>query len=245
LECQRTPSQAGRRPARLDPCRGGDGGLRRKEGSWHAPTRPGTRGADIEGGSAQVGRPPSLPTFHQEKGGEVIAEYGRPGQELSSPRRRRRPRPDSYRLYNCARCHEQVRICSGCDHGNRYCGVGCAAAARRESMREAGRRHQQTRAGRHNHAARMQDYRERRRQKVTHQGSSPQSSLGEPGPAPQRDVPAAAPAPKEDLDATSTPTPRPSLSPFLDSDPGLCAFCHRPCPPFARRTFVHRVLHPP
>jgi hypothetical protein len=28
----------------------------------------------------------------------------------------------SYRLYNCARCAVQVRICRRCDHGNVYCG---------------------------------------------------------------------------------------------------------------------------
>ena len=34
---------------------------------------------------------------------------------------------ESYRLYNCACCGRQVRICRHCDRGNRYCAWGCAA----------------------------------------------------------------------------------------------------------------------
>ena len=51
----------------------------------------------------------------------------------------------------------------------------------------------------------MQDYRERRRQKVTHQRSAQDGSLGEPESPPLRDVPAVAaePVPKEDLHATA------------------------------------------
>lgn len=74
------------------------------------------------------------------------------------------------RLFNGARCHRQVAICSHCDRGNRYCGRRCARAARRESLRAAGRRYQNGRRGRHRHAARQRRYRQRR-EKVTHQGS--------------------------------------------------------------------------
>jgi len=44
------------------------------------------------------------------------------------------------RLYQCARCHHQVVICSECDRGNLYCAGGCARAARTGSLRAAGRR---------------------------------------------------------------------------------------------------------
>ena len=41
----------------------------------------------------------------------------------------------SHRLFNCARCRRQVRLCSPCDLGQRYCGRLCATEARRESLR--------------------------------------------------------------------------------------------------------------
>ncbi|WP_175948342.1 hypothetical protein [Burkholderia pyrrocinia] len=73
------------------------------------------------------------------------------------------------RLYLCARCRAQVFICRRCDRGNRYC-RDCAADARRDNVREAGRRYQRTRRGRFAHAARARRYRARRKF-VTHQGS--------------------------------------------------------------------------
>lgn len=74
----------------------------------------------------------------------------------------------SYRLFNCARCHRQVRICSHCDRGNRYCSPQCSYQARRDSLRRAGAGYQQTDQGKINHAARQQNYLIR---KMTHQGS--------------------------------------------------------------------------
>jgi hypothetical protein len=74
------------------------------------------------------------------------------------------------RMFLCGRCRAQVVLCSRCDRGNVYCGPACAAVQRRESVRAAGRRYQQSRSGRFAHAARMRRYRERGR-KVTHQGS--------------------------------------------------------------------------
>ncbi len=47
----------------------------------------------------------------------------------------------SYRLYNCARCAAQVRLCRRCDHGNVYCAGECARISRRESVRRAGARY--------------------------------------------------------------------------------------------------------
>jgi len=91
----------------------------------------------------------------------------------------------------------------------------------------------------------MQDYRERRRQKVTHQGSRSEGLLGEPRSTPPRDVPAAVAEPKEDPDAITTP-PRPLER--LSPTPLRCTFCQRPLPPFARRTFLarsQRALRPP
>lgn len=70
-----------------------------------------------------------------------------------------------YRLLVCARCRAQVAICSHCDRGQRYCEQGCAQAARRESLRVAGRRYQATFQGRLQHAARQARYRQRQQQR--------------------------------------------------------------------------------
>ena len=74
------------------------------------------------------------------------------------------------RLYNCTRCHIQVTICRSCDRGNNYC-AGCAPVAHAERLRRAGKRYQSSAQGKLNHAARQQRYRQRQREKVTHQGS--------------------------------------------------------------------------
>ena len=65
---------------------------------------------------------------------------------------------DDARLFLCARCRRQVLICSRCDRGQQYCGAGCSDLARRESLRAAGRRYQQSRRGRHCHAERQRRY---------------------------------------------------------------------------------------
>lgn len=61
------------------------------------------------------------------------------------------------RFFLCGRCRLQVTICRSCDRGQRYCGQDCAHAARRESVREAGRRYQRSRRGRLAHAVRPDD----------------------------------------------------------------------------------------
>jgi len=78
---------------------------------------------------------------------------------------------ESYRLYNCGRCAQQVRICRDCDRGNRYCAGECAQTARRESLRHAGDCYQLSYRGACKHAARQSAWRLRHTQKVTHQGS--------------------------------------------------------------------------
>ena len=77
----------------------------------------------------------------------------------------------SYRLYNCERCAQQVRICRNCDRGNRYCAGECARLRRRESLLRAARRYQRSYRGACAHAARQSAWRERQGQEVTHQGS--------------------------------------------------------------------------
>ncbi len=78
---------------------------------------------------------------------------------------------DTYRLYSCRRCAQQVRICRRCDHGHQYCTGECARIRRRESLRRAAQRYQQSYRGACRHAARQRAWRTRCAQKVTHQGS--------------------------------------------------------------------------
>lgn len=65
------------------------------------------------------------------------------------------------RFFLCGRCRAQVLLCRHCDRGQRYCGSACAHAARRDSLRAAGRRYQSTRPGRFAHADRSRRYRQR------------------------------------------------------------------------------------
>ena len=77
---------------------------------------------------------------------------------------------ETYRLYNCGRCAQQVRICRYCDRGHQYCAGECARIRRRESLRRAARRYQGSYRGACRHAARQRVWRTRHA-KVTHQGS--------------------------------------------------------------------------
>ena len=68
----------------------------------------------------------------------------------------------SARLFLCARCFVQVRLCGRCDRGQRYCTPSCSSTARRIAQREAARRYQRGRNGRMVHAARSRRWRIRR-----------------------------------------------------------------------------------
>lgn len=87
----------------------------------------------------------------------------------------------SARFYNCACCSQQVILCSLCDRGNRYCFDGCSEERRKESLRAAGKRYQNTIQGQRNNAKRQAEYRIRQtlieaesplsKEKVTHHSS--------------------------------------------------------------------------
>lgn len=122
------------------------------------------------------------------------------------------------RLYNCARCHHQVTICSYCDRGNIYCGKLCADQARKTSLNAASKRFQLTRRGCFLHAERQRRYRSRCK-KVTHQGFQ-QSPLNDPL-----------------IPRSETP-----VSPAVTEDEGIaCHFCRRMCSPFLRLDYLHRT----
>jgi hypothetical protein len=87
----------------------------------------------------------------------------------------------SARLFLCARCRDQVLLCSHCDRGQQYCSRACSSMRRRERRRETAERYQSSRRGQLKHAARTARWRDRRRSlrrdstrgsidKVTHQG---------------------------------------------------------------------------
>lgn len=120
---------------------------------------------------------------------------------------------ETYRLYSCARCAQQVQICRRCDRGNVYCSGNCAALCRQASLRRAGARYQQSYRGACRHAARHRAWRARQMHKVTHQGS--------PAPLAACTVLAIVIA----LTTHHAPTHPP---------PGHCHFCQRALPAFAR-----------
>jgi len=63
----------------------------------------------------------------------------------------------------CRVCHIQFFICPGCYRGQRYCGPRCRTRARRQQLRAANARHQQSEPGRLDHNDRQRAYRHRLR----------------------------------------------------------------------------------
>ena len=131
----------------------------------------------------------------------------------------------SYRLYSCARCAVQVRICSDCDRGNQYCAGDCAQIRRRESLCRAGLRYQLSYRGAMHHAARQCAWREREIQRVTHQSSVPSVDAGIVGTS-------LTAVEESDSELVTLPT-LPQCPCMLLLFP-CCCFCWRPLPVFAR-----------
>lgn len=142
---------------------------------------------------------------------------------------------DSYRLYSCAGCASQVRICRRCDRGNRYCADGCAQRQRKQSLDRAGRRYQNTFQGACRHAARQRAWRARHASKVTHHGSQ---TAATPATVAATLV-AALEIPREVLANRSMPPP--TAVRLLTRSTPRCSFCQRPLSAFARLGFLRRV----
>jgi hypothetical protein len=70
-----------------------------------------------------------------------------------------------FRMRQCNRCGALFCICVSCDRGQRYCSDECRSQARREQVRAAKRRHQQSKEGKEDHRDRQRDYRERERKR--------------------------------------------------------------------------------
>jgi hypothetical protein len=149
----------------------------------------------------------------------------------------------SGRLFVCAWCGCEVVVCSCCDRGQIYCGVDCAGQARRQTLRGAGRRCQQTRRGRRMHAARMARYRAKLAQ------SSACVAVGMPDEGWPREIVThhGSPAPSTgDLVAGgATAMPRDDASPAEPLGPAMthCHWCGRCCRLPLRRGFLRRCDH--
>ena len=171
------------------------------------------------------------------------------------------------RRFLCARCRAPTLVCSRCDRGQIYCATGCAAVARLQSQRDAGRRYQCSRPGRFMHAARTQRWRERQAllavplagsematpQSVTHQGSpSPGSDavlVAVPTPLATAAVPAASAAPAPSTQPCTIVTTSGASSPDAATFPlalsaWRCHWCHTPCSARIRLDFL-RHSRPP
>jgi hypothetical protein len=127
--------------------------------------------------------------------------------------------PVSSRLYFCSCCHAPVIICSRCDRGQRYCTGECRHQARSTSIKRATKKYQSTRAGRFNNAARQQRFRERRLQKVTHQGSTPRCL--------------------HDLLKTRLTEIKKTPKPLFSGSIAHCHYCDAACDSFLRLDFLH------
>jgi len=131
--------------------------------------------------------------------------------------------PVSARLFLCGRCRRQVIICRCCDRGQVYCADGCSGQARRQSLRDAGRRYARSRRGRQKGADRSRRFRARQRERVTHQGSPP---------LPPDDLLAAG--------AMAIPRDEASLADAVRPAMLHCHWCGHPCLPQLRREFLRR-----
>lgn len=161
------------------------------------------------------------------------------------------------RRFLCARCRAPTLVCSHCDRGQIYCATGCAAVARLQSLRDAGRRYQCSRPGRFRHAARTQRWRERQAlvavsaarsevvapQLVTHQGSPMPASdvvlLAVPSTVAAAAVPAApAPSTQPCTTITTSGASCPAATLPLTPSAWRCHWCHTPCVAGVRLDFL-------
>lgn len=74
----------------------------------------------------------------------------------------------AHRLLLCGRCRCLFILCRSCARGRRYCSQACATEARRQLVREAGKRYQRTPTGARGNALRQRAWRARHRGRVTH-----------------------------------------------------------------------------
>ena len=153
----------------------------------------------------------------------------------------------SSRLFLCARCRDQVLLCSHCDHGQRYCSRACSRVSRRERRRETAQRYQSSRGGQLKHAARTACWRQRRRSlrrscaggdinKVTHQGC-----LDAPADASLLacDTPSPCEAHEATIDTTSANNTALASAGTLQFAAPVCRRCAHPLRVHVRQGYLH------
>jgi hypothetical protein len=118
------------------------------------------------------------------------------------------------RLYHCARCQSRSVICSHCDRGNIYCGSTCSRHARVLNHRIANQIYQKSLRGKQKHAARQHRYRQRKKIKVTDQGST-------------------------DLPPNDLLPDEPSECKSHQAESIFCHFCGEAVSPFLRHGYLH------
>ena len=78
-------------------------------------------------------------------------------------------------------CRAVFSVCARCDRGQRHCSDACRTQRRAVQVRAAGKRYQESEAGRRAHCRRQQTYRERQSPPpVTHQAMAPVTTAGTP-----------------------------------------------------------------
>ena len=141
----------------------------------------------------------------------------------SSPHRGFMPVCESGRLFNCVLCNNPALICRDCDRGQQYCSDACRHKARQNSLKRASKKYAKSRKGKLNNAQRQKRFRERQRNKVTHQGSCLVASHVE------------VVKPKQPI--------KQRLKMRYPLSSCRCHMCGRQCSPFFRRDFLHRSPH--
>ena len=162
---------------------------------------------------------------------------------------------DTYRLLNCARCHQQLRLCSNCYRGNRYC-PDCSQLARQDSKRRARLRYQRSPKGAELHRLAQERYRKRK----TESAVPPEEASHVQSPDLSEVMDQSIPPPEEsDVDIRKEPEVwlLKQLSQTPITHTMKCDLCGEPCGRFALRrsqrrrsrfrcgcvssTFVHRA----
>lgn len=146
------------------------------------------------------------------------------------------------RLFVCARCREQVLLCSRCDSGQRYCGRTCSRAARLESRRAAGRRYQRSRAGRLAHAARSRRWRQRRRQVCASEQRADQDAAALDGGVINFVTHQGSPAPALDAPLPPAAELAAAVSGARVADAVRCRRCAAQLSPWARQSFLRHGM---
>lgn len=153
---------------------------------------------------------------------------------------------DSARLFLCARCFVQVRLCSHCDRGQRYCTRTCSSLARDAAQREAGSRYQRSRSGRMAHAARSRRWRIRHHQidlVVTTQGQADANIVTHQGsPGGLADAPLVAWT-SDRAEVSLTPDPDPIATTLVERHAApTCRRCGAALAPWVRQGFLRSQL---